>query len=286
MEIIKEILAEAILDSVKMLPFLYGAFLLMEFIEHHSGNKFAEILEKAGRSNIGGSAVGALLGCLPQCGFSIAASNLYSSRIISAGTLMAVFISTSDEAVPVMLAHPELIDSIWKLIAVKIIIAIFAGTLFGIVYGFIFKTNNNADFDDICATCGCGNSSIWVSSLKHTLEIFLYILIVNLIMGAVLEAAGHDNVSAFLDGMGILQPIAASLVGLIPNCASSVIITELYAGGSITFGTAAGGLCTGAGIGLAVLFRTNKNIKENLFFLGYLFLTGVISGIIINLITA
>ncbi len=281
---ILHVLEHALIDTAKMIPFLYIAFLLMEYIEHRAGDKLASALEKAGHSNLGGAAAGAALGCIPQCGFSIAAANLYSSRIIGAGTIMAVFIATSDEAIPVILAHPEMISSLWMLIAAKIVIAIIAGTLFGIIMKLMMKSDNSANFDEICTDCGCGNHSIWFSAFRHTLEITVFILIVNLIMGFILEIAGEENVSAFLNNMGIFQPFAASLVGLIPNCASSVIITELYASGSISFGTAVGGLCTGAGMGLAVLFRTNKNMKENLFFLGYLYIIGVLSGIILNLI--
>lgn len=279
---ILDIIIDALLDSVKMLPFLYLAFVLMESLEHHAGDKFAAALEKAGHSNTGGAVIGSALGCVPQCGFSIAASNLYSSGVIGAGTLMAVFISTSDEAIPIMLAHPEMISSMWKLIAAKVIIAVIAGAVFGLIIKLLTRNDDNTHFEEICTDCGCEGHSVWFSSLKHTLSIFLFILIVNLIMGLALGIAGEENVSAFLDSMGIFQPFAASLVGLIPNCAASVIITELYAGGNIAFGTAVGGLCTGAGMGLAVLFRTNKKMKENVIFLIYLYLTGVLSGILLN----
>lgn len=280
---ILDIILDSLIDSIKMLPFLYAAFILMEFIEHKSGDKLAVMLEKAGHSKIGGPAVGAALGCIPQCGFSIAASNLYASGIIGAGTLMAVFISTSDEAVPVLLAHPDMIGNLWKLFAAKIIIAIIAGAVFGIIMKAVFKNDDDVHFEEICTDCGCESHGIWLSSLMHTMKIFVFILIINLIMGLALGIAGEENVAAFLDKMGIFQPFAAALVGLIPNCASSVIITELYASGGISFGTAVGGLSTGAGMGLAVLFRANKNMKKNAMFLAFLYCFGVLSGIILNL---
>lgn len=282
MDIISIIL-DALIDSAKMLPFLYAAFFLMEFIEHHTGEKLAAFLEKTGHSALGGPSVGALLGCIPQCGFSIAASNLYAGRVIGAGTLMAVFISTSDEAIPVILAHPELLGTIWKLIAAKIAIGIAAGILFGFLVKLIFRENDDAHVEELCTDCGCDEHGIWLSSLLHTLRIFVFVLIVNLILGLVIGFAGEERVSAVLQGMGILQPFAAALIGLIPNCASSVIITELYSSGGLSFGTAVGGLCAGAGMGLAVLFKTNKNLRENLFFLGYLYLIGALSGVLINL---
>lgn len=277
-----DIVLDALKDSAKTLPFLYAAFLLMEFIEHHASDKLSLVLEKAGHSRFGGAAVGAALGCVPQCGFSAAASNLYASRIIGAGTLMAVYISTSDEAIPVLLAHPEQIGSLWKLIAAKLIIAIIGGVLFSFVANLMLSKEDEADFEDMCTDCGCSDHSIWFSAFKHTLSIFIFILIVNLVLGLVIGFAGEENVSVFLNNMGVWQPFAAALVGMIPNCAASVIITELYANGSIPFGTAVGGLCTGAGMGLAVLFRTNKKIKDNLIFVLFLYIIGVVSGILIN----
>ncbi|MCI7768302.1 MAG: arsenic efflux protein [Oscillospiraceae bacterium] len=282
MDLILDIVLDALLDSVKMLPFLYAAFLLMEFIEHHAGEKLSTALEKAGHSKFGGAAAGAALGCVPQCGFSIAATNLYASRIIGAGTLMAVYISTSDEAIPILIAHPDKIGSLWKLIAAKLVIAIIGGVLFSYIGKFLLSNDDEADFDEMCSGCGCGSHGIWISALKHTVSIFIFILIVNLVLGLIIGFAGEDNVASFLNNMGIWQPFAAALVGMIPNCAASVIITELYANGSIPFGTAVGGLCTGAGMGLAVLFRTNKKIKDNLIFVLFLYIIGVLSGILIN----
>ena len=282
---IAEVLTDALIDSAKMLPFLFLAFLLMEFIEHHTGERLVRFLKKTG-GGAGGALVGAVAGCVPQCGFSVAASNLYAGRIVTFGTLIAVFISTSDEAVPVLLAHPDMLGTIWKLIVVKIVIAALAGIAAdAVIRIFRLKINDDEAISEICSEsgCGCGNHGIWYSSLKHTLSIFVFILIVNVLLGAVMAYAGEEAVSSFLKGMGFLQPAVAGIVGLIPNCAASVVITELYAGGALTFGSAVSGLCTGAGVGLAVLFRTNKNIRENLAATGTIYAVGVISGTIINL---
>lgn len=282
---ISNVLLEALTDSAKMLPFLFLAFMLMEFIEHHTGDRVVSFLKKTG-GGAGGALTGAVAGCIPQCGFSVAASNLYAGRIITFGTLISVFISTSDEAVPVLLAHPDRISIIWKLIAVKIIIAAAAGIAAdAVIRVFKLKTNDSESISEICSEndCGCGSHGIWYSSLKHTLNIFIFILIVNVILGSVMAFAGEEAVSRFLDGMGILQPAVAGIIGLIPNCAASVVITELYADGAITFGSAASGLCTGAGVGLAVLFRANKNLRENLAATGTVYAVGVICGTILNL---
>lgn len=279
-----EIILDALLDSLKMLPFLYATFLLMEFIEHKAGDKLAAVLEKAGHSPLGGAGLGAALGCIPQCGFSVAAANLYASRVIGAGTLMAVFIATSDEAVPVLLAHPDMAADIWALLGIKVITAVVMGCLFGFIMKKIFNDDEDVSFEEICTDCGCGKHGIWYSAMTHTLKTFLFVLLVNLALGLVLGIAGEDRLSLFLDGLGIFEPFAAALVGLIPNCASSVVLTELYAEGAVSFGTAAGGLCAGAGMGIAMLFKANRNMKENFAFLIFLFLTGGLSGMLINTI--
>ncbi len=279
------VLLDAIIDTAKMLPFLFLAFLLMEFIEHKAGDKLAGFLRKLGGKTALGPAAGAVIGCVPQCGFSVAASNLYAGRVITVGTLIAVFLSTSDEAVPVLLAHPEMLGSIWKLIAVKIVVAVIAGVAADLIVK-IFKIRTEGEsIEDMCTEtgCGCGEHGIWYSAIKHSVNIIIFILIVNILLGAVMAVVGNEAMEKFLGSMGVFQPFAAGLVGMIPNCAASVLITELYAEGAISFGTAAAGLCTGAGIGLAVLFRANKNIKENLIITGTVYAVGVVCGIILNL---
>lgn len=280
-----DVFLDALIDSAKMLPFLFLAFLLMEFIEHRAGDKLTDFLRKNGGGRVGGAALGAVIGCVPQCGFSVAASNLYAGRVISVGTLIAVFISTSDEAIPILLAHPDRASAIWRLIAAKIIIAAAAGIIADIIVKIFKLERDGESIEDICTEsgCGCGSHGIWYSSLKHTVNIFIFILIVNLVLGFVMALVGEEAVEHFLGSMGIFQPIVTGLVGMIPNCAASVLVTELYAEGAITFGSAMAGLCTGAGVGLAVLFRANKNVRENLIITGIVFAVGVLSGMLINL---
>lgn len=280
-----DVLLDALIDSAKMLPFLFLAFLLMEFIEHRAGDKLVSFLKKNGGGRVGSAALGAVIGCVPQCGFSVAASNLYAGRVISVGTLIAVFISTSDEAIPILLAHPDRAAVIWQLIAAKIIIAAAAGIIADIIVKIFKLEHDGESIEDICTEsgCGCGSHGIWYSSLKHTVNIFIFILIVNLVLGFVMTLVGEEAVEHFLGSMGIFQPIVTGLVGMIPNCAASVLVTELYAEGAISFGSAMAGLCTGAGVGLAVLFRTNKNVRENLIITGVVYAVGVLSGMILNL---
>ena len=270
-------------DTIKLVPVLFIVFFLMEYFEHKAGDKLTAIMKKIGSSSVSGVLGGAALGCIPQCGFSAAASNLYAGEMISMGALVAVFLSTSDEALPLMLSDPDSVGHIWKLIAAKLVIAIAAGLMIDAVSKLIKSNKAEKSFAEFCSDCGCGEHGIWYSALVHTLSTTLFILIVNLILTGVMEFAGEDMVTEFLSNMGFAQPFVAALVGLIPNCASSVIITQLYINGALSFGSAVAGLSTGAGVGLAVLFKANKNFKENMTILGLMYIIGTVSGVVINL---
>lgn len=279
-----DIILDAVIDSAKMIPFLFLAFLLMEFIEHKAGEKLEGLLKRTGGGRFIGSAAGAVLGCIPQCGFSVAASNFYSGRLITMGTLIAVFVSTSDEAVPVLLAHPDKISAILPLLLTKIIIAVAIGLIVDVI-DHMRKSfrEEEPDFEEFCSECGCGSHGIWYSAMKHTIKILIFILIVNLILGFVMGIAGKEAISDAVKKTGIFQPVITAIVGLIPNCAASVLITELYCEGILSFGSALAGLISSAGIGLAVLFRTNKKMKENFAVLGIVLATGIAAGTIFNL---
>ncbi len=280
-----DIILDALIDSAKMIPFLFLAFLLMELIEHKAGEHLENILKKTGGGRFVGSVAGALLGCIPQCGFSVAAANFYSGKLITMGTLAAVFISTSDEAIPVLLAHPDKLSAILPLLLTKIVLAIIVGLLIDVI-DHLRKSfrEEDPDFKEFCSDCGCENHGLWYSALKHTIKILIFILIVNLILGFVMGIAGNDAIAAVIDKTGIFQPLVTAVVGLIPNCAASVLITELYCDGILPFGSALAGLISSAGVGLAVLFRTNKNMKENLAVLGIVLLTGFAAGTVFNII--
>lgn len=283
MEHIFEILYHTFLETVRMLPFLFGVYLLIEFLEHKASSTLPNALRKLGPF---GPVGGAVLGSLPQCGFSVAASNLYSGRLISLGTLLAVYISTSDEAIPILLANPENLSDVWKLIAAKIIIAVIAGLFVdALIRFFKRKTNEESEpYVDLCESCGCGNHGIVRSALKHTLQIFVFLFVIALALEALMHIAGEELLSKILMQNSIFQPMLAALIGLIPNCAPSVILTDLYVAGSLSFGSVVAGLSTGAGLGLVVLFRVNKNLKQNLSIVGVLYFIGALSGMLIDLV--
>lgn len=272
------VLLHAFLETLKSIPFLFIAYLLMEFIEHKASEKMESSLRKLNKA---GPAIGTALGCIPQCGFSGTASNLYTTGIITEGTLIAVFLATSDEAIPLLISNPEAHGAIWKLLLCKLGIGIVAGFAIDLIYRLMRVKKAPMD---LCEDCGCDEEkNIWIPTIKHTVKISIFILIVNIILGFAIALLGHDRLNAILLSGSLAQPFVTALIGLIPNCAVSVALTELYVGGSLSFGSAVAGLCSGAGIGLTVLFKSNKNWKENLRIVGILYLISSIFGFVLML---
>lgn len=276
----KEIFLEAILDSLKILPFLFIAFLLMEFFEHKISNKTKKTIEKSGKF---GPIVGSILGAFPQCGFSVAATNLYAGKLITVGTLIAIYLSTSDEMVPILLSENVELSLIFKILGIKVLIAI----IFGFIIDIIWKSKKDKHnhIHEMCEDehCGC-EKNIFLSTIKHTVHIILFIFIANLILNGIIHFVGPDAISNLLMKNTFFEPLFTSILGLIPNCASSVIITELYLSSSISFGAMLSGLLTGSGVALIVLFKVNKNVKENIKILCTIYFIGVLIGIIFNVL--
>lgn len=275
-----DVLLDAFKDTLITLPFLFGVYLLIEYIEHKSSDKLGNALRKMGPF---GSAGGAVIGAIPQCGFSVAASNLYAGRLISMGTLIAVYISTSDEAIPLIIGEPKAVPMLWKLILIKVGIAMAAGMVVDLAIKLFGKKQKQEPFKELCADCDCEHHSILHSALHHTLHIIIFILIINLVLGFVMEFAGKQTVEKLMMTDSWVQPVIAAFIGFIPNCAASAVLTKLYIGGVVSFGALIAGLCTGAGVGLMVLFRTNKNHKQNFAIMGILYVVAVASGLIIQL---
>lgn len=277
----KEVILDTIVDSLKLIPFLLVAFLIIELLEHKLNNKTKSIITKSKKI---GPIIGSLLGVIPQCGFSVMATNLYITRIITLGTLISIYLSTSDEMLIIMISEKVEISLILKILLIKI--------FFGIVYGLIIdKIINKKKKDketnyELCDEehCDC-NHSILLSAIKHTLHITLFIFIITLIINTIFTLLGDNYLSKILLNNSILSPFITSLIGLIPNCAASVILTELYLNSTISLGALIGGLLTSSGSSLLVLIKNNKNQKENLLIILLLYTLGVLSGIIIELIS-
>lgn len=274
----KEVIIETLIDAIKLLPFLFITFLILEFIEHKLSKKNKNIIEKSGKL---GPIVGSILGAFPQCGFSVSATNFYSTRIITLGTLISVYLSTSDEMLPLLISEGVEISLIIKILLIKILI----GMISGFIIDLIFRKKEKEHIHDFCEDehCDCENGII-ISSIKHTLNITLFIILISFILNTIIYFIGEENLGNIILKNQFLGPILSSLIGLIPNCASSVIITELYLSNVITFGSMISGLLTGSGVALLVLFKVNKNLKENIKILLLLYLIGTLSGLIISFI--
>ena len=277
-----EVIEETLLDSIKLIPFLFIAYLIMEYIEHKTSQKSRETIKKSGKF---GPLIGSFLGIFPQCGFSVVATNFYAGRVITLGTLISVYLTTSDEMIPIMISEAVPLWTILKILFVKLLIAIVAGFVIDFVLRLINKNKKieEENIVDLCEHdhCHC-EKGILKSSIHHTLSIFVFILIVTFIINTAIYFIGEENISNILLNKPILGPIVSSLIGLIPNCASSVIITNMYLKNVINVGTMIAGLLVNAGVGLVVLFKTNKKIKENIAIICLLYIVGVISGIVLE----
>lgn len=277
----KEIIIDTLLDTLKLLPFLLFAFILIELIEHKLTNKSKKIITKNQKY---GPIIGALLGVIPQCGFSVMATNLYITKIIPLGTLISIYLSTSDEMLPILISEKTDIKIILKILITKV--------TFGIIYGIIInlilnKKDKNKIKEDyqICEEqhCNC-KKSILSSSIKHTLSTIIYILIITFILNTIFHYIGNSILTNFFIKVKFLSPFITSLIGLIPNCAASVIITELYIKKTINFAALIAGLLSNSGTSLLILLKSNKSLKDNIKIILLLYILGIVSGTIINII--
>lgn len=292
MEIIVDAFLDALIDGVKMLPFLYLAYLLIEWLERNHGERIEKALAGGGHW---GFVPGALLGCVPQCGFSAVAANFYASRVITPGTLLAVFLATSDEAIPLLAAEPTLWNKLGLLLVLKIVFGIAAGLVLDVPLRRILPKGLYGGYEGHADEVDCHeehddaeghHQPIWKAALRHTLEIFVFIFAFSLVFGLIVEGVGEDVFADVLGRMGFFQPVVAALVGLIPNCAASVLLTQLYVEGALRFSSLVAGLCTGAGVGLAVLWRANPSWKQNLFITGLTWACGAFLGVAMQVVVA
>ncbi len=306
-ESIVDALLDALLDTAKVLPFLFVTYLLMEWLEHRTEDKTKKAVEKAGHL---GPLFGGLLGIVPQCGFSAAAASLYSGRVVTVGTLLAVFISTSDEMIPIMLGELASGKSDWAVIVKAVVAKLILGILAGFAVDFFHRfmmlrgwikpkhmipaTSDKKKLDeepgtehikDLCEQekCKC-ETGIFKSAVKHTLQVIIYILIISIVLNIVIEMGGEEVIESLLRDKPVIGALVAGVIGLIPNCAASVAITQLYMEGAIGAGAMLAGLMVGAGAGLLVLLKTNKDWKSNLKFIVLLYVVGVVGGILIGFI--
>lgn len=283
MQVLLEILQETSLDTLKLIPFLFITYLIMEYIEHKTSDKVKDKIQKSGKF---GPLLGAIVGIFPQCGFSVSATNLYAARVITLGTLMSVYLTTSDEMLPILLTEAIPVTIILTILGIKLIIGIIAGFGIDAIIRLIKRDKKEEQkIEELCEHehCHC-EEGIVVSAAKHTLNIIVFIFLITLVINGIITLIGEEAIANFISQNLVLGPIIAGFIGLIPNCASSVILTELFVENVISIPVLISGVAVNAGVGLLVLFKTNKNIKENLSIIGLLYTMGVLSGIILQVI--
>lgn len=281
MHILEHALLHTVKDSVKILPFLFLPYLVMEYIEHRMGEKSKKLVKKSGKF---GPLLGGVLGIFPQCGFSAAAANLYAGRVITLGTLIAIFLSTSDEMLPIFISEQVDPIVIAKILGVKLLIAVVAGFIIDVfVRGHNHKKEEEMHIHSICDHdhCHC-EEGIFKSACIHTLQIFAFIAVITFVLNLGVEIIGEDTFAALILNRPVVGPLLSGVVGLIPNCAASVVITQLYLEGMMSTGAMLAGLLVGAGVGVLVLFKENLDIKENAKIVLLLYTIGVVAGIIIE----
>lgn len=291
-EKILDCLSDALKDAAWVLPILLIVYLLIEWVEYKNYAKVERSLLLQGKLS---PLFGALLGSVPQCGFSVASTELFVKGSLSAGALVAVYIATSDEALPILLSHPERYTDLLLLVGIKIVLALLVGYPVLLFWKRkrvpeVHEDEDGSDGDDHHGSIGCCHHEIeggsrfeWKHPVIHCLKIFAYILAINLILNLLIAFIGQEKLTEFLSKSVWIQPLLALPVGLIPNCASSVLLTELYLLDGIGLGAVVAGLTVNAGLGLMVLYKENKSLRENLTLTAIILSAGLIAGYAITL---
>lgn len=287
-ETLWDILLDTLKDTAEIIPVLFLAYLLMEFLERHMSERTTDLVRKSGRF---GPIIGSVLGAFPQCGFSAAASSLYAGRVITVGTLLAVYLSTSDEMLPILLSEHVPAATILRILGLKVLVGLIAGLAVDFGARLTRKRRNQKLQDDMDIHHFCEHEhaheeedGIFVSALKHSLVILAWIFGVSLVLNGLIALVGEENLGGFVVNMPVVGELLAGLIGLIPNCAASVVITQLYLEGVIGVGPMMSGLLVGAGIGLVVLFKSNEGVKRNISIVAILYLIGVVAGLLLDLL--
>ena len=270
-------LLDAIIDTLKLFPYLFITFIVIELFEHKLAKKTSLILTKSQKY---GPFVGGILGGIPQCGFSAMAANLFSNKLITRGTLIAIFLATSDEMIPIMLSEHVSIVFILQIVVFKIII----GIIIGLFCDLICKKSLVKDYSHQIEEHKNCNENIFLESFIHSIKTSLFIFIVCLAVNILFSLVGESVISDIFKSQNILVYIFASIIGLVPNCASSVVLTQLYLSNVTTIGITLSGLLTGSGVGILLLLKNNKAIKENLLIISVLLIVGISVGFLVDLI--
>lgn len=282
-----EWLADAIIDSFHILPLLFIVFVVIEFIEYFYAEKINSFMKKSEKS---APLIGSIAAIIPQCGFSVIASSLYIKKFITKGTLIGIYLATSDEAIPILLAEPAKIHYVIPIITLKLIIAICAGYLIDFILKdkkYIIIAQESSQEHEGCCHHGVEirrKRDLLYHPLKHTFNIFLFILTITIGLNFLIELYSRYSIFPLIFGkIKFFEPVITAIIGLIPNCAVSIALTMLLIKGSISFGAVMSGLLSNAGLGILVLFKDNKNIKDTLQIIGILLIISILSGMLIQI---
>ncbi len=281
---LKHIFIHALKDNISIIPFLFITYCIMEYLEHLVSEKSEGVVRYSGKL---GPLLGGVLGVIPQCGFSAAAASFYSGGVITLGTMLAIFLSTSDEMLPILISSAIPAVTIIKILGIKVFVAVLCGFIIDVIFRKFGKSFfQSKHIHDLCEQehCHCEEKhSVWKSALLHTVKVFGFILAVSILLNLVLEYAGGSWLEQFVTNDSVLTVLLTGIVGLVPNCASSIMITQLYLKNFISAGAMMAGLLVGAGVGVLVLFRTNRPMKQNVKIVGLLYTIGIVVGILIDL---
>ena len=278
-----KIVAETLIDNIKIFPFLFVNYLFLEYLERKTSDKTTAAIQKASKA---GPLVGAVLGVLPQCGFSVVAANLFAARVITLGTLLAIFLSTSDELLPILVSYETPLSLIALIIGYKAV----CGIVFGYLIDFTFKKHHilpEPDIKTLCRNehCHCEEDEpLWKPALYHSVRITLFILAISLILNICLQYYGSSDKLPQLLQYPLLGEMFSALIGLITNCSASVILTQMFILNYIDFSTMMSGSLVSGGVGLLVLFRVNRPLKQNLKIIALLYVCGLLGGLCSNLL--
>lgn len=284
LEFLWDIIKESLLDSIRLVPFLFLTYLIMEWLEHRTGSRTLAVIRRAGKA---GPLIGSVLGIFPQCGFAAAASNLYAGGLITAGTLTAVFLSTSDEMLPIFISEAVPVLTILKILGLKLFIGAVSGFALDFLYRKLVRREiRYKNIHTLCesAHCHC-EEGVFASALRHTIQITLFIFLITLLLNGLIAGIPREELSGSLLNVPVAGELIAGLLGLIPNCAASVILTQMYLEGVLGAGAMLTGLLTGAGVGILVLFRMNKrHIKQNVGMIAFIYFVSVLWGVLLDIL--
>ena len=299
---LREVILDTLLDSARLLPFLFVAYLAIELLEHYAGDRTDRLMQRAGRY---GPVVGALVGVVPQCGFSAMGASLYADRIVSLGTFVAVILSTSDEMLPLLLAEHVEVGLLARILVTKAVLGVILGFATDLVLRAVLGRTSlagvdesdagegqdeDAEFDPSAYSCDCGcgepltrGQTAWwvvVNSAYRTFQVVVFIFVVSVLLNALIALVGEDALASFLSGNAVVATLVSGLVGLVPNCAASVVLTQLYIDGVLGFAPMIAGTLVAGGAGYLVLFRMNGNMRENAAIVGIVYALGVCVGLV------